>query len=73
MQERVGNFLAGLTTRRDEVRPRGRTVLQSRAEAILRDSRHDSQHPVNAHLTLALELVSEAFWLTNIVLLKCHT
>ena len=31
VQERVGNFLAGLTSRRDEVRCRCRTVLQSRA------------------------------------------
>ena len=30
VQERVGNFLAGLTSRRDEVRCRCRTVLQSR-------------------------------------------
>ena len=35
VQERVGNFLAGLASRRDEVRRRCRTVLQSRAEALL--------------------------------------
>ena len=54
VQERVGNFLAGLTTRRDEVRRRCRTVLQSRAEALLRDSQHDSSPQANAHPTLAL-------------------
>ena len=32
VQERVGNFLAGLSSRKDEVRRRCRTVLQSRAE-----------------------------------------
>ena len=35
VQERVGNFLAGLASRKDEVRRRCRTVLQSRAEALL--------------------------------------
>ena len=54
VQERVGNFLDGLASRRDEVRRRCRTVLQSRAEALLPNSRHDSQHPANAHPTLAL-------------------
>ena len=54
VQERVGNFLAGLTSRRDEVRHRCRTVLQSRAEALPRDSRHDSSPQANAHPTLAL-------------------
>ena len=54
VQERVGNFLAGLANRRDEVRLRRRTVLQSRAEALLRDSQPDSRRPANAHPTLAL-------------------
>ena len=54
VQDRVGNFLAGLASRKDEVRQRCRTVLQSRAETLLRDSRPDSQHPANAHPTLAL-------------------
>ena len=35
VQERVGNCLAGLTSRRDEVRRRCRTVLQSKAAALL--------------------------------------
>ena len=54
VQERVGKFLAGLTSRKDEVRRRCRTVLQSRAESLLRDSQPESPHPANAHPTLAL-------------------
>ena len=54
VQERVGNFLAGLASRRDEVRRRCRTVLQSRAEALLQDSQPNSSLPANAHPTLAL-------------------
>ena len=54
VQERVGKFLAGLASRKEDVRRRCRTVLQSRAEGLLQDSRPDSQHPANAHLTLAL-------------------
>ena len=54
VQERVGKFLAGLAGRKDEVRRRCRTVLQSRAEALVRDSRPPSPHPANAHPTLAL-------------------
>ena len=54
VQERVGNFLAGLASRKDEVRRRCRTVLHSRAEALLPDSRPDSRRPANAHPTLAL-------------------
>ena len=54
VEERVGKFLSGLTTRKDEVKRRCRTVLQSRAETFLRDSRPGSQHSANAHPTLAL-------------------
>ena len=43
VQERVGKFLAGLSSRKDEVRRRCRTVLQSRAETLPRDSRPDSE------------------------------
>ena len=50
VQKRVDRFLTGLVNRKEEVRRRCRTVLQSRAEALLRDSRH----PANAHFTLAL-------------------
>ena len=38
VQERVGNFLAGLASRKDEVRRRCRTVLRSRTETLLRTS-----------------------------------
>ena len=54
VQQRVNNFLAGLASRKDEVRRRCQTVLQSRAEALLRDSQPDSGHTPNAHPTLAL-------------------
>ena len=54
VQQRVGRFLAGLANKKDEVRWRCRTVLQSRSEALRRNSRPDSQHPANAHPTLAL-------------------
>ena len=54
VQERVGSFLASLVSRKEEVKRRCRTVLQSRAEQFLRDSRPDSQHPANTHPTLAL-------------------
>ena len=54
VQERVGKFLAGLSSRKDEVRRRCRTILQSRAKAPMRDSQPDSLYPANAHPTLAL-------------------
>ena len=54
VQNRVNNFLAGLASRKDEVRRRCRTVLQSRAESLPRDSQPNSGHPENAHPTLAL-------------------
>ena len=53
VQEKVGKFQAGLTHRKEAVRRRYRTILQSRAEAILSASRPDSQSPANAHPTLA--------------------
>ena len=54
VQERVGNFLAGLASRKEEVKCRCRIILQSKAEALVRDSRPASPHPANAHPTLAL-------------------
>ena len=54
VQERVGKFLAWLTSRKDEVRRRYRMILQSRAESLLRDSQPESPHPANVHFTLAL-------------------
>ena len=54
VQERVSGFLASLSGRRDEVKRRCRTVLQSRADTPLPDSRPVSRHSANAHPTLAL-------------------
>ena len=54
VQERAGSFLARLTSRKDEVKRRCRTVLQARAESLLRYSQPDPRLPANAHLTLAL-------------------
>ena len=54
VQGRIGSFLAGLADRRNEVRQRCRTVLQSRAEALLGNSQPDYRRPANAHPTLAL-------------------
>ena len=54
VQERVGSFLAGLKSRRDEVKRRCRTVLQSRAKNLLQHSPPDSTLTPNAHPTLVL-------------------
>ena len=54
VQERVGNFLDGLARRKEEVKRRCRTILQSRAEWLLRNPRRQSQRPSNVHPTLAL-------------------
>ncbi len=54
VQARVSSFLAALNSRKEEVKRRCRTLLQSRAEALLRDSRPDSLPQANAHPTLAL-------------------
>ena len=51
VQERVGSFLAGLASRKDEVKRRCRTVLQSRAETLWRDIQTPSQPTANAHPT----------------------
>ncbi len=53
-QEKVRNFLAALACRKEEVKRRCRTVLQSRAEGLLRNPHPDSHHQPNAHPTLAL-------------------
>ena len=54
VQERVGNFLHGLSRRKEEVKRRCRTVLQSRAERFLRESLPGPRCTANAHPTLAL-------------------
>ena len=53
-QKKVNSFLAILSARKGEVRRRCRTILQSRAGELQRNSQPDSQHPANAHPTLAL-------------------
>ena len=50
----VGNSLAGLASRKEEVKRRCRTVLQSRAEGLPRNTQPDSQRPAIVHPTLAL-------------------
>ena len=54
VRERVSDFLASLSGRKEEAKRRCRTVLQSRAEEFLRNSQHCHQQPQNAHPTLAL-------------------
>ena len=54
VQERVAQFLTGLAHRKDEVRRRCRTVLQSRAQALMQNSQPHLGCPANAHPTLAL-------------------
>ena len=54
VQEKVGDFLNGLASRKEEVRRHCRTVLQSRAEALRRDSRPDSRSGKASHLGFSL-------------------
>ena len=54
VRERVGGSLSGLANRKDGVKQRCRTALQSRAEELLRNSRPDSQRLANVHPALAL-------------------
>ena len=54
VQERVGNFLHGLSSRKEEVKRRCRTILQSRAEGFRRESQPHPQPTANAHPTLPL-------------------
>ena len=54
VQERVGNFLSGLTKRKEDVQRRCRTILQSKAGALMPDSQPNSQHSPYAHPTSAL-------------------
>ena len=53
VQERVSAFLSGLASRKDEVKRRCRTALQSRSESLMRDSPPGFGCSSNAHLTLA--------------------
>ena len=54
VQEKVGNFLEGLAGRKEEVKRRCRTILQSRAEELLRNPHPGPHHQPYAHPTLAL-------------------
>ena len=54
VQEKVNNFLAGLASRKEEVKRRCWTVLQSMAESLLQVLHTHSQPTANAHPTLAL-------------------
>ena len=54
VQEKVGNFFEGLSTRKEEVKRRCRTILQSRAEGLLHNPHPNPHHQQYAHPTLAL-------------------
>ena len=54
VQEMACSFLAGLAGSKDDVKRRCRTVLQSRANALMPDFHTYFQNPRNAHPTLAL-------------------
>ena len=54
VQERVGNFSDGLAGRKEEVKRRCRTILQSRAEGLPRNPHTNPHHRPYAHPTLAL-------------------
>ena len=54
VQERVGNFLAGLASRKDVVQRCCRTILPSMAEALQHAFWPDSQHSPNTHPTMTL-------------------
>ena len=54
VQEKVGNFLEGLAGRKEEVKRRCRTILQSRAEGLLRNPHPGPHHQPYAHPTSAL-------------------
>ena len=54
VQEKIGNFLEGLAGRKEEVKRRCRTILQSRAEGFLLNPHPALHHQPNAHPTSAL-------------------
>ena len=53
VQEKVGDFFTNLTSRRDEVKRRCRTVLQARAEEMIGWAPADFTGPANVDFTLA--------------------
>ena len=54
VQETVGDFFARLSSRREEVKRRCRTVLQAPAEQLIGNSPADTLRPANVDFTLAL-------------------
>ncbi len=53
VQEKVGDFFARLSSRREEVKSRCRTVLQARAEELIGSAQADFLSPANVDFTLA--------------------
>ena len=53
VQQRVSGFLDGLASRKDEVKRRCRTLLQSQAEGLTRELSPNARPASNAHPTLA--------------------
>ena len=54
VRRKAGQFPAGLTNRKDEVKQPCRTVPQSKAGGLVRHSQSVSRHTQRAHPTLAL-------------------
>ena len=53
VQEKVGDFFARLSTRREEVKRRWRTVLQAQVAELMASNQTDLQRPAIADFTLA--------------------
>ena len=53
VQEQVDDFFARLSSRREEVKQRCRTVLQARAEELTASTPANTLHPANVDFTLA--------------------
>ena len=53
VQEKVGDFFARLSSRREEVKSRCRTVLQARADVLFGSSPADTVRTANVDFTLA--------------------
>ena len=53
VQEKVGDFFASLSSRREEVKRRCRTLLQAKAEELIGSAQADCLHPANVDFTLA--------------------
>ena len=53
VREKVGDFFADLSQRREEVKRRCRTVLQAKADELIGDTQANPLRPANVDLTLA--------------------